>query len=219
MIFSDISEDCLSDCRAVAGNAASYHRASADDLGDVEANVVTTRSVLIYVADKQRAFDEFFRVLLPGGRLSIFEPINRFGLQERATTGGFGTLGGAQPLLAKVIAEMSRAERDGGGLSAMTDFDERDLLTYVEAAGFDDIRLTLIAEVSNREDRRPRDWSVFLDSSPNPLAPTVGEAMREALTTTERDQLTQVIRPQVEQGLGHTRAARAFLTARRPRTA
>ncbi len=127
VIFSDISEDCLSDCRAVAGDAASYHQASADDLGNVEANVVTTRSVLIYVADKQRAFAEFFRVLLPGGRLSIFEPINRFGSRERETTGGFSDIAGVQPLLAKVIGEMSRAERDGGGLDAMTDFDERDL--------------------------------------------------------------------------------------------
>ena len=215
MIFSDISEDCLSDCRAVAGDAASYHQASADDLGNVEANVVTTRSVLIYVADKQRAFAEFFRVLLPGGRLSIFEPINRFGSRERETTGGFSDIAGVQPLLAKVISEMSRAERDGGGLDAMTDFDERDLITYAEESGFHDIRLTLIAEVSNRADRRTRDWKVFLDSSPNPLAPTVGEAMREALTTAEQDQLTRVIRPQVEQGLGHTRTARAFLTARR----
>jgi SAM-dependent methyltransferase len=170
---------------------------------------------LIYVADKQRAFDEFFRVLLPGGRLSIFEPVNRFGLHERETTGGFSNIAGVQPLLARVVAEMSRAERDAGGLDPMIDFDERDLLTYAEESGFDDIRLTLIAEVSNRADRRPRDWQVFLDSSPNPLAPTVGEAMRDALTAAEQDRLTRVIRPQVQQGLGHTRTARAFLTARR----
>ena len=129
MIFSDISEDCLADCRAVAGGTASYHQASAEDLGDVEANAVTTRSVLIYVADKQQAFDEFFRVLHPGGRLSIFEPINRFGLRERETTGGFRNIAGVEPLLAKVVAEMSRAEEDAGGLDAMIDFDERDLLT------------------------------------------------------------------------------------------
>jgi SAM-dependent methyltransferase len=43
-----------------------------------ELGVVTTRSVLIYVAGKQAAFAEFFRVLRPGGRISFFEPINRF---------------------------------------------------------------------------------------------------------------------------------------------
>ena len=41
-------------------------------------DIVTTRSVLIYVEDKRRAFEEFFRVLKPGGRISLFEPINRF---------------------------------------------------------------------------------------------------------------------------------------------
>jgi ubiquinone/menaquinone biosynthesis C-methylase UbiE len=43
---------------------------------------VTARAVLIYVDDKHRAFEEFLRVLEPGGRLSIFEPINRFGYFE-----------------------------------------------------------------------------------------------------------------------------------------
>jgi arsenite methyltransferase len=44
--------------------------------------VVTTRSVLIYVEDKAPAFEEFFRVLRPGGRLSLYEPINVFALTE-----------------------------------------------------------------------------------------------------------------------------------------
>jgi SAM-dependent methyltransferase len=39
---------------------------------------VTTRSVLIYVQHKDAAFREFHRVLRPGGRVSIFEPINNY---------------------------------------------------------------------------------------------------------------------------------------------
>jgi hypothetical protein len=84
------------------------------------------------------------------------------------------------------------------------------------AAGFDDIQLDLIAEVSNTAEWRPRDWDVFLDSSPNPLARTFREAMRAALTSGEQEQLTGVLRPQVEEGRGTTRSARAFLTARKP---
>lgn len=216
VIFSDISEECLDDCRSLAGDAARYHRASATNLGDVAADVVTTRSVLIYVADKERAFREFYRVLHPGGRLSIFEPINRFGLEERGAGYGFSEIGGVEDVMAKVVAEVSRAEEEAGGLGPMIDFDERDLVRLAEAAGFEDIQLDLRAEVKSTAERRPRDWDVFVDSSPNPLAPTFREAMKAVLTESEQEQLTRVLRPQVEEGLGTTRFARAFLTARKP---
>lgn len=53
--------------------------APSDDLAavpDVSVDVVTTRSVLIYVKDTARAMREFCRVLKPGGRVSLFEPID-----------------------------------------------------------------------------------------------------------------------------------------------
>jgi arsenite methyltransferase len=39
--------------------------------------------LLIYVERKQAAFAEFSRVLRPGGRLSIFEPINSFAVADQ----------------------------------------------------------------------------------------------------------------------------------------
>jgi arsenite methyltransferase len=216
VIFSDISQACLDDCRAIAGDAAEYRLASAVNLGDVQADVVTTRSVLIYVADKPRAFAEFFRVLRPGGRLSIFEPINRFGLEERRATYGFRNLAGVEDLFARVVAEVDRAEEGAGGLDAMIDFDERDLLRFAEEAGFEDIRLTLHAEITNEAKWRSANWDVFLDSSPNPLSPTFREAMRAAFQPDEDARLTAVIRPQVEAGKGTTRFAKAFLAAHNP---
>jgi arsenite methyltransferase len=216
VIFSDISQACLDDCRAIAHDAAEYWLASAVNLGEVQADVVTTRSVLIYVADKPRAFAEFFRVLRPGGRLSIFEPINRFGLEERRATYGFRDLAGVEDLFSRVVAEVDRAEEGAGGLDAMIDFDERDLVRFAEDAGFENIRLTLNAEVTNEAKWRSSDWDVFLDSSPNPLSPTFREAMRAALQPDEQARLAAVIRPQVEAGRGTTRLAKAFLTARRP---
>lgn len=89
VIFSDVSEDLLEHSRAVAAelgvrSRCAFVAASADDLEPVESSsvdAVTTRSVLIYLdrAAKRRSFEEFHRVLRPGGRLSIFEPINSFG--------------------------------------------------------------------------------------------------------------------------------------------
>src|ERR1700728_704085 len=85
VIFSDISQDLLDHCRAAATAEGLLDRsrfllASADSLAgvaDASVDVVTTRSVLIYVKDKAAALREFYRVLRPGGRASLFEPVNR----------------------------------------------------------------------------------------------------------------------------------------------
>jgi SAM-dependent methyltransferase len=214
VIFSDISEECLVDCRGIAGDAAEYRLASATDLGNIAADVVTARSVLIYVPDKARAFAEFFRVLRPDGRLSLFEPINRFGLDERREKFGFRDTAGVEELLARVIEEVRRV--DGDALEPMIDFDERDLLAHAENAGFADLRLELTAEVSQRPMWTTRDWDVFLDSSPNPLSPTFREAMNAALSPREAARLEEVLRPQFEAGEGTSRMAHAFLVGRKP---
>ncbi|MBA2642461.1 MAG: methyltransferase domain-containing protein [Actinobacteria bacterium] len=90
VLFADISHDLLDVCREVATELNVLERcrfvhAAADDLSalqDGSVDVVTTRSVLIYVADKESALHEFARVLRPGGRISLFEPINRFRSDE-----------------------------------------------------------------------------------------------------------------------------------------
>src|ERR1700676_4264098 len=79
VIFSDISQDLLDHCRqAAAGGGllgqcrfflASAHALSG--VADASVDVLTTRSVLIYVKDKAAALREFHRVLSPGGRMSL----------------------------------------------------------------------------------------------------------------------------------------------------
>ena len=84
VVFSDISQDLLDHCRAAAAAEGLLDRcrfvlASADSLdgiADASVDVVTTRSVLIYVQDKAEALRAFYRVLRPGGRISVFEPID-----------------------------------------------------------------------------------------------------------------------------------------------
>jgi arsenite methyltransferase len=58
----------------------SFLTGSAEHLGglnDATVDVVTTRAVLAYVADRAAALREFYRVLKSGGRISLAEPIFR----------------------------------------------------------------------------------------------------------------------------------------------
>jgi SAM-dependent methyltransferase len=211
VIFSDVSEACLDDCRAIVGDGARYHLASATELGAVEADVVTLRSVLIYVEEKDRAFEELHRVLRPGGRLSLFEPINRFGADERRATWGFADVAGIEELLPRLWSR----EHAAGVNDAMVDFDERDLFAHAERAGFTEVRLELHAELKPQAQWGERDWESFVSSSPNPLLPTLRETMEENLTPEERARVEAKLRPQVERGEGITRAAQCFLLARK----
>jgi SAM-dependent methyltransferase len=214
VIFSDISTDLLDFCHRAAEELGVLDRcrfvpAQADDLASIEdasADVVTTRSVLIYVQEKAAAFAEFARVLRPGGRISLWEPINRFGSEERRR--GFM---GAEIDGLEAITEKLRAVYDTiqpPDTDPMLDFDERDLLRLAEEAGFFPVRLTLDARI---EAMAPRSWDVSLDTAWNPNVPTLREAMEQVLTPDEREQLSTRLRPVVEGGKGEWRMAFAHL--------
>jgi len=76
----DQSGDVLDRIEPPASGAGTLERvranATALPFPDGSVDAIVTRSVLIYISDLQRAFAEMARVLRPGGRLSIFEPVN-----------------------------------------------------------------------------------------------------------------------------------------------
>jgi arsenite methyltransferase len=212
VIFSDVSEDLLDECRRTAAGdpRCTFVRASADDLAGVanaSVDVVTTRSVLIYLNRKAAAFAEFARVLRPGGRLSVFEPINRFAAQHRPDH-LFGVGGLPGDLARKIRGAFADP-------AAMLDFDERDLMDLADDAGFEEVHLNYEAAI---ESGKPVwgvcDWDVLLKSSGNPKIPALREAMDEALTTAEFERFAAHPRPLVEQGRRRGRtAAHAYLWA------
>jgi SAM-dependent methyltransferase len=218
VVFSDISDDLLDFCREAAdqlgfADRASFVKAGAADLAgvaDASVDVVTTRSVLIYVPEKAQCFAEFFRVLRPGGRVSCFEPINRFGLDERRE-GFWGYPGdGVADLAARVEQVYTEIQPPD---DPMLDFDERDLLRLAEEAGFFPLDLELRAEIRAIE---PRPWEAFLNQSGNPKIPTIAEAMDQALTPEERERFSAHLRALVEEGKGVWRMAHAYLRAVKP---
>jgi arsenite methyltransferase len=216
VIFSDISEDLLTHVQALAQgmNVLSRCRflcASADDLSalsDASVDVVTTRSVLIFVAAKQQAFTEFYRVLKPSGRLSIFEPINRFAHPEPPHL-----FDGYDVTPVRALADKLKAyyQRIQPATDPMVDFDERDLLAFAEHAGFGEIHLRLEADIEPKAEDIP--WDTYVQMAGNPKSPTLAEAMRAALTPAEVDEFTAYLRPLVDNRRGVRRLAIAYLWA------
>jgi arsenite methyltransferase len=218
VVFSDISDDLLDFCREAAArmgveDRCRFVRAGAEELAPVadgSVDVVTTRSVLIYVKAKDAAFREFARVLRPGGRISIFEPINRFAQRTENTWAGYD-LNPIPDIAGKLRAVYEAIQPPDS--DPMLDFDERDLLALAERAGFFPIQLSLEAEIVACE---PRAWDGFVNSSGNPRIPTLAEAMRQALSEDEQRTLVAQLRPLVERGDGTWRLATAYLWATKP---
>jgi arsenite methyltransferase len=216
VIFSDISQDLLDHCRGAAAAVGALQRCafvlgSADSLAgvpDASADVVTTRSVLIYVPDKTAALREFHRVLKPGGRISLFEPVNRLmsGRPDRLL--GYDVRPVAA-LAAKIDAHYESLQPRGA--NPMVDFDDRDLVRHAEAAGFPEISLEL--QVRVKAAKQPCRWDAFLRRSANPLIPPFGEVLDRVLTAAEATEFSDYLRPLVESGTGQERTAYAYLTA------
>jgi arsenite methyltransferase len=176
VIALDVSQDALAECRRVLRSGEALHLVVGDavslPLPDDSVDAVVTRSVLIYVVDKARVAAEFHRVLRPGGRVSIFEPIN-----SRYQWFGDLDLSDLEPARSRVL-DRWYSGRDPGG--AMHGFDERDLIGHFVDAGFESV--DLIYEVSRRRTRaRPQEVVAFLTMRPNPNMVSYEEAAREVL--------------------------------------
>jgi arsenite methyltransferase len=217
VIFSDISQDLLDHCQKAAEAEGVLERcrfllAPADELSGVAAgsvDVVTTRSVLIYVKDKAATLREFYRVLKPGGRISLFEPINVLMSDDDPGRADGYDMRPVRALQAKVRALYDSIQPRGE--DPMVDFDERDLLRHAEEAGFSKLDLELRVTVENA--KRPVPWERYLRTSGNPLIPPLGEALDRTLTADEIIRFTEHLRPLVESGTGQERRAAAYLTA------
>lgn len=219
----DLSREALQDARrqaadvsgraplaAVVGDAARLPFASASF------DAILTRSVLIYVADKGAAAREFHRVVRPGGRVSIFEPINSISLRYGMNEGR--DLSAMQPEYDRVSA-YRRAQWPHQG--AMLDFDERDLVRWFVEAGFS-VKLDYehseggAQPPSARHRAKAREqMALGLARRPNPTMPSYAEAAAAVLGDAADEHLSRLLDAQLSQP-GMSATGIAYLVARRP---
>ncbi len=226
VILTDISVQLLEATRQLAvkngvSGQCTFLECNAENLHgipDASVDVVTTRAVLAYVADKKAALREFHRILKPGGRISLAEPIMMD--EARATCGlkaavDAEELKNADPFLGLMHRWKAAQFPDTIAKLAscpMTNFSERDLVRFAQDIGFADIHMELHIDV------RPfqvSSWEVFVASAPHPLAPSLDFILSNHFTNVERKQFERVLRPLIEEGGLSVDDRVAYLTATR----
>jgi ubiquinone/menaquinone biosynthesis C-methylase UbiE len=180
-------------------------------IADHSVDAVTTRAVLAYVPDKVRALREFHRILKPGGRVSLAEPImqdDAFMVRamrlflEGAPKQSHATMRLLHRWKAAQFPDTDEAIRR----CPITNFGERDLIRHAQEVGFTALHLELHIDVSAAQ---PQSWEAFVSSSPHPLAPPLHVILRERFTPAERVELENIVRPLLQdpKGFGITRIA------------
>ena len=217
VIFCDISEPLLSDCREAVETPSEAARTSfvvapATDLSPIDTasiDVVVERAVLLFIEDRARAFAEYHRVLRPGGRLSIGEPLNSWMSGDRPGYILGYDVTEAVHLERKMHAVDEAANARAGDL--IRGFDDRDLVALARSAGFR--RVDVQTDLALAPPPARDDLDVFLDTAPNPLAPTTRSLIEAALTRNEAQQLLATLRDALRDGRGERRQAMTYLRA------
>lgn len=208
----DISLDAVRECSRSAraqslGVAAVVGEATALPFPDSSFDRVLTRSVLIYVEDKRSAIREFRRVLRPGGRVSVFEPINRaspFGPWNKMKVAP--EIEGQRKRVIEHIRGNWEHER------AMMAFDERDLVKHFLKAGFSEVKLSYEFTSAVRSMTHEQTASL-LTMRGNPTALTYEEAARAVLGLEASEHLERIA-VEMSSRPGRQTGAVAYLTAR-----
>jgi arsenite methyltransferase len=207
--------------RGVRGQCT-FLQCPADDLSKISAecvDVATTRAVLAYVADKPAALREFRRILKPGGRISLAEPLMQDDALMASAFKSAIDRGDArsQDRLLRLLHRWKSAQYPDTpekiANSPIANYSERTLFEFVRACGFGEIHLEL------HIDMFPsiiRSWDVFLGSSPHPWAPSLKAIMAEQFSEEERLFFENAMRPVVESPGAVTTSRIIYLSARKP---
>jgi ubiquinone/menaquinone biosynthesis C-methylase UbiE len=226
-VLADVSVPLLRRAEASAveygvRNQCTFVQTSAEQLDGVaseSADVLTTRAVLVYVADKAAAARQFHRVLKPGGLISIGEPIYQDDALQLAALTNFLRSRPADAITAQArLLQRCRAAQLPSTLAEiqgnpLTNFSERDLIVLFQKAGFPEVHLELHIDIRKTP---ATPWDTFIDTAPRPGAPSLRETFAALFSDAERRQFEEGLRPLVESGRHTERDAIAYLTAVKP---
>jgi arsenite methyltransferase len=227
VLMTDISRPLLRHVEEAAERLGvrgqcSFHHCNAETLatiGDASVDVVTTRAVLAYVGNKSVALREFHRILRPGGRISIAEPILRdeaiavSGLKIQLDARPPGENEPLIPLLYRWKAAQFPDTAEKITKSPIVNYSERDLVRFVQECGFTEIHMEFHIDVSPHLNT---SWEAFINSSPHPWAPPLSKILPEQFTEEERLIFEQAFRPLVGAPKSTTTSRIAYLTALKP---
>lgn len=172
VIVSDAFADCIEACQKIAekagieGNMGFLQSDAADiKLPDASVDVVMMRSVLVHILNKAPAVREFFRILKPGGRISIFEPIigrntRYYELVDPATFPNYEKIKQVEQTLASELSD------------PLTNFDEHTLERDFKEAGFVNVD-PKIEITSSTYEVREEMIEPWFNTPPSPGKPTL----------------------------------------------
>ena len=168
VIFSDMFQDCLNDCKQVLENMGITEgfellKCPVEHIALPMSTVhkALMRSVLVHVVNKQPAISEIYRVLKTGGKFVAFEPI------IRSNTRYWEIL---DPKYIEKYEDFKRVENEimDNPLDSLCNFDDYTLITNLEIAGFS-VPEVKVQEVKSSYVVKPnmvREWFI------NPPSPT-----------------------------------------------
>lgn len=171
LIFSDKFEDCLLECKKLLEESNIKHNATflqSDchdiKLPDFSVDKALTRSVLVHIADKQKAINEIYRILKKGGTYCAFEPIIKSNTRYHELT---------TPNEITDWRAFKEAEDDfmSDPNDPLTNFDAQSIAQNLDLAGFSDgdidVQDTPSSYIATKE--AIKQW---FDSAPSPDRPT-----------------------------------------------
>jgi len=227
VLLTDVSAPMLRHAESVARQRQLHDQCSfllcsgdrLDGVADASVDVVACRAALAYVADKNAALREFRRVLKPGGRISVAEPVLQDeafmanALRNAVSQPGAHSQDRFQHLLHRWKAAQYPDTLEAIAANPLVNFSERNLFEMTRSAGFVDIHLEL--HIDQRQ-AVVRSWDAFLQTSPHPLAPPTSAILADKFTPEERALFEKRMRPSVESHYAVSITRVVYLNATKP---